>query len=77
MWRGVKQENTGLLEWMDKSNCIYNGQTPARVKGKVYKTAVKLELMYGLEELLQKRQEAGCRYSTENQVIFRVNLNEL
>ena len=73
----MKQENTGLLEWMDKNNCIYDGQMPARVKGKVYKTAVKLELMYGLEELLQKRQEAGCRYSTEKQVIFRVNLYEL
>ena len=52
MWREVKQENTGLLEWMDKSNCIYNGQTPARVKGKVYKTAVKLQSIFGLEELL-------------------------
>ena len=73
----MKQENTGLLEWMDKNNCIYDGQMLARVKGKVYKTAVKLELMYGLEELLQKRQEAGCGFSTEKQIIFCVNLYKL
>ena len=52
MWREVKQENTGLLEWMDKNNGIYDRQMPARVKGKVHKTVVKLELMYGMEEVM-------------------------
>ena len=50
VWREVEQKNTGLLEWMDKSNSIYDRQTSAS-QNKVYKTGVRLELMYRLEKL--------------------------
>ena len=68
MQKRSDEESTGRLEWLEKNvNIQINRTTPglirqhntARVKGKVYKVAVKPAMLYGLETVaLTKRQQA-------------------
>ena len=54
-----KRVQAGWNGWRRMSGVICDRRVPARVKGKVYKVAVRPAMMYGLETVaLTKRQEA-------------------
>ena len=51
--------HAGWTGWRRMSGVICNRRVPARVKGKVYRVAVRPAMLYGLETVaLTKRQEA-------------------
>ena len=58
--RAVKKRvQAGWNGWRRMSGVICDRRVPARVKGKVYKVAVRPAMLYGLETVaLTKRQEA-------------------
>ena len=54
-----KRVQAGLNGWRRMSGVICDRRVPARVKGKVYRVAVRPAMLYGLETVaLTKRQEA-------------------
>ena len=54
-----KRVLAGCNGWRRMSGAICDRRVPARVKGKVYKVAVRPAMLYGLETVaLTKRQEA-------------------
>ena len=54
-----KRVHAGGNGWRRMSGVICDRRVPARVKGKVYKVAVRPAMLYGLETVaLTKRQEA-------------------
>ena len=56
-----EEKSTGRMECQEQawSGVICDRRVPARVKGKVYKVAVRPAMLYGLETVaLTKRQEA-------------------
>ena len=54
-----KRVQAGWNGWSRMSGVICNRRVPTRVKGKVYKVAVRPAMLYGLERVaLTKRQEA-------------------
>ena len=54
-----KRVQAGWNGWRRMSGVICDRRVPARVKGKVYKVAVRPAMLYGLETVaLTKRQEA-------------------
>ena len=57
-----KRANAGWNGWRRMSGVICDRRVPARVKGKVYKVAVRPAMLYGLETVaLTKRQEAEMK----------------
>ena len=59
--REVKRRvQAGWNGWRRMSGVICDRRVPARVKGKVYKVAVRPAMLYGLETVaLTKKQETG------------------
>ena len=56
----LEEESTGRMEWVEKNvRSDLRQEIPARVKGMMYKVAVRPAMLYGLETVaLTKRQEA-------------------
>ena len=62
-----KRVQAGWNGWRRMSGVICNRRVPTRVKGKVYKVAVRPAMLYGLERVaLTKRQEAEMEVAELN-----------
>ena len=57
--RGEEMSASRLERWRKASGVMCDRKVSARMKGKVYKTVVRQDMLYGLETVaLRKRQEA-------------------
>ena len=66
-----KRVQAGWNGWRRMSGVICDRRVPARVKGKVYKVAVRPAMLYGLETVaLTKRQEAEMGVAELKMLLF-------
>ena len=68
-----KRVHTGWNGWRRMSGVICDRRVPARVKGKVYKVAVRPAMLYGLETVaLTKRHEAEMEVAESKMLRFSI-----
>ena len=46
----------GLMKWRSTSRVLYNHRIPIKLKGKFYKTAIRLAILYGTKCWANKKQ---------------------
>ena len=46
----------GLMKWRSASRVLYNHRIPIKLKGKFYKTAIRLAILYGTKCWANKKQ---------------------
>ena len=63
-----KRVQAGWNGWRRRSGVICDRRVPARVKGKVYKVAVRPAMLYGLETVALTKRDGGGR--VEDVAIF-------
>ena len=76
---GVKKRvQAGWNGWRRMSGVICDRRVPARVKGKVYKVAVRPAMLYGLETVaLTKRQEAEMEVAELKMLRFSLGVTRM
>ena len=68
----------GWNRWRRMSGVICDRKVPARVKGKVYKVAVRPAMLYGLETVsLTKRQEAEMEVAELKMLRFSLGVTRM
>ena len=73
-----KRVQAGWNGWRRMSGVICDRRVPARVKGKVYKVAVRPAMLYGLETVaLAKRQEAEMEVAELNMLRFSLGVTRM
>ena len=73
-----KRVQAGCNGWRRMSGVICDRRVPARVKGKVYKVAVKAAMLYGLETVaLTKRQEAEMEVAELKMLRFSLGVTRM
>ena len=79
MRKRSEEERTGRMEWVEKnSGVICDRRVPARLKGKVYKVAVRPAMLYGLETVaLTKRQEAEMEVAELKMLRFSLGVTRM
>ena len=67
------------MEWVAKNvRSVCDRRVPARVKGKVYKVAVRPAMLYGLETVaLTKRQEAEMEVAELKMLRFSLGVTRM
>ena len=48
--------SAGLMKWRSTSRVLYNHRIPIKLKGKFYKTAIRLAILYGTKCWANKKQ---------------------
>ena len=73
-----KRVQAGWNGWRRMSGVICNRRVPPRVKGKVYKVAVRSTMLYGLETVaLTKRQEAKMEVAELKMLRFSLGVTRM
>ena len=73
-----KRVQAGWNGWRRMSGVICDRRVPARVKGKVYRVAVRPAMLYGLETVaLTKRQEAEMEVSELKMLRFSLGVTRM
>ena len=73
-----KRVQAGWNGWRRMSGVICDRRVPARVKGKVYKVAVRPAMLYGLETVaLTKRQEAEMEVAELKMLRFSLGVTRM
>ena len=73
-----KRQEAGWNGWRRMSGVICDRRVPARVKGKVYKVAVRPAMLYGLETVaLTKRQEAEMEVAELKMLRFSLGVTRM
>ena len=73
-----KRVQAGWNGWRRMSGVICDRRVPARVKGKVYKVAVRPAMLYGLETVaLTKRQEAEMEVAELKKLRFSLGVTRM
>ena len=73
-----KRVQAGWNEWRRMSGVICDRRVPARVKGKMYKVAVRPGMLYGLETVaLTKRQEAVMDVAELKMLLFSLGVTRM
>ena len=73
-----KREQAGWNGWRRMSGVICDRRVPARVKGNVYKVAVRPEMLYVLETVaLTKRQEAEMEVAELKMLRFSLGVTRM
>ena len=73
-----KRVQAGWNGWRRMSGVICDRRVPARVKGKVYKVAVRPAMLYGLETVaLTKRQEAEMEVAELKMLRFSLGMTRM
>ena len=73
-----KRVQAGWNGWRRMSGVICDRRVPARVKGKVYKVAVRPAMLYGLETVaLTKRQEAEMEVAQLKMLRFSLGVTRM
>ena len=75
-----KRVQAGWNGWRRMSGVICDRRVPARVKGKVYKVAVRPAMLYGLETVtvaLTKRQEAEMKVAELKMLRFSLGVTRM
>ena len=73
-----KRVQAGWNGWRRMSGVICDRRVPARVKGKVYKVAVRPAMLYGLETVaLTKRQEAEMEVAEWKMLRFPLGVTRM
>ena len=71
-----KRVQAGWNEWRRMSGVICDRRVPARIKGKVYKVAVRPAMLSGLETAaLTKRQEAAMEVAELKMLRFSLGVH--
>ena len=73
-----KRVQAAWIGWRRMSGVICNRRVPARVKGKVYRVAVRPAMLYGLETVaLMKRQEAEMEVAELKMLRFSLGVTRM
>ena len=73
-----KRVQAGLNGWRRMSGVVYDRRVPARVKGKVYRVAVRPAMLYGLETVaLTNRQEADMEVAELKMLRFSLGVTRM
>ena len=73
-----KRVQAGWNGWRRMSGVICDRRVPARVKGKVYRVAVRPAMLYGLETMvLMKRQEAEMEVAELKMLRFSLGVTRM
>ena len=73
-----KRVHAGWNGWRRMSGVICDRRVPSRVKGKVYKVAVRPAMLYGLETVaLTKRQEAEMEVAELKMLRFSLGVTRM